>query len=232
MKRQDWNGQWQVDTPEQGEKETPCKNEALQDLEEALPPMGTEDLKRAASSYKTSTGVGADGIHPKVLLDFCEGTRGKFVVFLAKVEQCVQWPAQASTLPFLHFPKHVTSERPIALLPTLLRWWEWLRAPVVQEWEKKRRRVKWDATEGRNGGAARTAWEALLEMERYTRSIFEKVQVVWACAIHLGFPKQKLGHQRRSFSRGVWQTRCRPSQQFFLDRSGVVCFVVLCFRMR
>ena len=27
-----------------------------------------------------------------------------------------------------------TSERPIALLPTLIRWWEWLRAPAVVEW--------------------------------------------------------------------------------------------------
>ena len=53
---------------------------------------------------------------------------------------------------FFLVPKHVTSERPIALLPTLIRWWEWVGAPVIQEW-KKRSRVKWNATEGSNGGA-------------------------------------------------------------------------------
>ena len=30
-------------------------------------------------------------------------------------------------------PKNVTSERPIALMPTLIRWWEALRATEVAE---------------------------------------------------------------------------------------------------
>ena len=48
-----------------------------------------------------------------------------------------------------------------ALLPTVIRWWEWLRA-----WYE-RHRVGFDATDGRNGGAVRTVWETLLEMERF-----------------------------------------------------------------
>ena len=39
-----------------------------------------------------------------------------------------------------------------ALLPTLIRWWEALRAQEVAKWQKKYR-VDWDATGGRNGGA-------------------------------------------------------------------------------
>ena len=62
-------------------------------------------------------------------------------------------------------PKNVTSERPIALVPTLIRWWEALRAPEVAKWQQKYR-VDWDATDGRNGGAQRTVWEVLMEMER------------------------------------------------------------------
>ena len=31
-------------------------------------------------------------------------------------------------------PKNVTSERPIALVPTLIRWWEAPRAPEVTKW--------------------------------------------------------------------------------------------------
>ena len=49
---------------------------------------------------------------------------------------------------FFLIPKNVTSERPIALMPTLIRWWEALRAPEVaaevsrglgrQGWSKRR----------------------------------------------------------------------------------------------
>ena len=64
-------------------------------------------------------------------------------------------------------PENVTSERPIALMPTLIRWCEALRAPEVAKWQQKYR-VECDATDGRNGGAQRTAWEVLIEMERFS----------------------------------------------------------------
>ena len=102
------------------------------------------------------------------------------------------------------------SEKQMALLPTLIRWWEWLTAPIVQEW-KKRSRAKCDATEGSNGGAVGSAWDALLDMDKYNYNVeeldqcavtmvvdlakaFEKVQlkVVRACAMHFGFPQQIL----------------------------------------
>ena len=51
-------------------------------------------------------------------------------------------------------------------MPTLIRWWEALRAPEVAKWQQKCR-VDWDATDGRNGGAQRTVWEVLMELERY-----------------------------------------------------------------
>ena len=35
--------------------------------------------------------------------------------------------------------KNVTSERPIALMPTLIRWWEAMRAPEVAKWQQKYR---------------------------------------------------------------------------------------------
>ena len=37
----------------------------------------------------------------------------------------------------LSTPKTVTSERPIALMPTLIRWWEALRASEVAKWQQK-----------------------------------------------------------------------------------------------
>ena len=123
---------------------------------------------------------------------------------------------------FFLIPKNVTSERLIALMPTLIRWWEALRAPEVANWQQKYR-VDWDATDGRNGGAQRTVLEVLMEMERFNgkakaenqgavalvldlAKAFERVSlpVVWAWATHFRFPRKILRvlcgyfeHQRR-----------------------------------
>ena len=55
---------------------------------------------------------------------------------------------------------------PIALLPTVIRWWEAVRASEVMEWQH-RYRIEWDAADGRNGRAQRTVLEILMEMERF-----------------------------------------------------------------
>ena len=59
-----------------------------------------------------------------------------------------------------------TTSLPIALKPTLTRWWEALRATEVEKWQQTYR-VDWDATDDRNGRAPQTVWEILLEMERF-----------------------------------------------------------------
>ena len=51
--------------------------------------------------------------------------------FPKKVEQSGKMQHQACTTMFFLIPKNVTSERPSALMPTLIRWWEVLRAPEV-----------------------------------------------------------------------------------------------------
>ena len=161
--------------------------------------------------YEAKTGC--DGFHPRVLLD---------LEFSEKVEQSGKWPQQACTTLFFLIPKNVTSDRPIALMPTLIRWWEALRAPEVAKWQQKYR-VGWDATDGRNGGAKQTVWENLMEMERFSGNAkgedqgtvalvldpakaFERVSlpVVWVWATHFSFPRKILRvlcgdfeHQRR-----------------------------------
>ena len=126
-----------------------------------LPRLKEGDLEKASRLHKTKT-RGCDGIHPYVPLDMTKDTRGETVEFLDKVEQSGKWPQQACTTMFFLVPKKVTSERPIALMPQLIRWWEALRAPEVKY------RVDWDATDGRNGGAQQTVWEILMEMERFS----------------------------------------------------------------
>ena len=158
----------------------------------------------------------------KVSLDLTRETRGEIVELLEKVEQSGKWPQQARTTMFFLIPKNVTSEGPIALLPTLIRRWEALRAPEVATWQQKDL-VEWDATGGRNGGAQRSVWEILMEMERFNgrakaeeqgavalalslAKAFERVSVpvVWAWATHFSFPRKILRvlcgyfeHQRR-----------------------------------
>ena len=63
-------------------------------------------------------------------------------------------------------PKNVTSERPIALMPTLIRWWEATRA---------RCRVDWDATHDQNGAAQRTVWENLMEIKNPFRTNYSSI---------------------------------------------------------
>ena len=41
-----------------------------------------------------------------------------------------------------------------------------MKASEVMWWQQ-RYRIEWDATDGRNGGAQRTVWEMLMEMERF-----------------------------------------------------------------
>ena len=120
----------------------------------------------------------------------------------------MRWPQQTCTTMLFLIPNNVTSERPIALLPTLIRWWEGLRVTRGVRWQE-RHRVGWENTDGRNGGAERTVWETLLEMERFDNRAGEKDQgaitlvldlvkafervslpAVWAWATHLNIPRK------------------------------------------
>ena len=117
-------------------KEKPWKNEDLRSAEEALPRVKECHLEEVSRSKKAKTGVGCDGFQPEVPLDLTKEMRREIVEFLEKVEQSRKWPQQACTTMFSLIPKKVTSERPSALMPTLIRWCEALRAPVVAKWQQ------------------------------------------------------------------------------------------------
>ena len=109
--------------------------------------------------------------------------RGEVVEFLEKVEQSGKWPQQACTTTFFLIPKNLTSEMPMALMPTLIRWWEALRAPK-EKWQQKDR-VDWDAADGRNGGAQQTVLDILMEMERFKERAKEEDQGALALVLDL-----------------------------------------------
>ena len=120
-KRKEWAKHWQCDESVQNVEDKPWTNEELKKLEEALPKLKECDLKNASGLYKAKAGVGCDGFHPKVPLDLTRETRKEIVELREKVEQSGKWPQQACTTMFFLIPKNVTSERPIALMPTLIR---------------------------------------------------------------------------------------------------------------
>ena len=159
------------------------KNEEMKKLKEALPRLLECGLEKVSRLYKAKTGVGCDGSQPKVLLDVTKETRREIVEFLEKVERSGKWPQQACTTKVFLIPKNVTSERPVALMPTLIRWCEAVRAPEVAKWLMYR--VDWDATDGRNGVAQQTVWEILMEMERVDGKAKDEDQGAFALVLDL-----------------------------------------------
>ena len=173
--------------------------------------------------------------------------------FLETVEQSGKWPQQSCTTMFFLTVKNVTSERPIALMPTLIRWWEALRAPD-QQWRSGSRGIALIGTLL----AQRTVWEVLMEMERVNgkakgedqgavalvldlAKAFERVSlpVVWAGRRISAFEGRSCGCCAVILStRGVYssndvrQSRSQPSRLSCQGRSGAVCSYVLCCRMR
>ena len=93
-----------------------------------------ESVGKASRLYKEKTGVGCDGFHQKIFWDLTQETRRDFVESLEMVDQSGKWPQQAYPLIFFLIPKNVTGGGPNALMPTLIRWWEAMRAPEVAKW--------------------------------------------------------------------------------------------------
>ena len=152
------------------------------------------------------------------------------------------------------FPKkNVTSERPIALGPTMIRWWEAMIGPEVVKWQQ-RYRIEWDATDGRNGGAPRAVWGNWLEMEMFEPQAGEKRSASRSPRLGLGeglqagqspsglglgdalqLPKRRscgcfvgiLSTRGVHSSKDVWRSRSRPSRLSCQGQNGVACFSVL-----
>ena len=90
-------------------------------------------LEEASRLYEAKTREGCDGCLPQVSLDLRKKQEAKWWNSLDKVEQSGRWPQEACMAMSFLIPKNVTSERPIALIPTLIRWWEALRASEVMK---------------------------------------------------------------------------------------------------
>ena len=148
--------------------------------------------------------------------------------------------------------KQFTSEKPIALVPTLVRWWEAVRA----KWQQ-RYRIVWDVSDGRNVGLngqfGQFRWKWRGSTVAREKKIWEREPWFWTWRRpSSGSVSQWFGLGRRtSASRGrpcechadnssirdefslkdAWQSCSRPLRLSCQGQSGVACFYVLCCRM-
>ena len=129
-KKEEWAKHWSCGENVQNVEDKFWKKEELRKFEEALPRLKEYEWKKVSRLYKAKTGVGCDGFHPKSSPGFAK--RGE-------KSWSYKWPQQACTVMFFLIPKNVTSERPIVVMPTLIRWWEALGAPEVAKWQQKYR---------------------------------------------------------------------------------------------
>ena len=98
VKQRGKNGQsiGNVDERVQNMEDKPRRNDELKKLEDALPRPKVCDLEKAWTLYKAKTGVGCDGFHPKVSLDFDKRNKRRSNGILGKVE--TKWQMTATSL--------------------------------------------------------------------------------------------------------------------------------------
>ena len=121
---------WQCDEEIQNMQNKPWRNEELKECEEALQRLKEGGLE---IGIKIVQGKNRSGMR-RIPLKSSSGLKQKkreekLWKILEKLDQSGLWPQEACTTMFFLIPKNVTSERPIALMPTLTRWREALRAP-------------------------------------------------------------------------------------------------------
>ena len=88
--------------------------------------------------------------------------RGKqlYTDLLNDVEGTLTWPAQVQTLICFLVPKTPTGERPIGFMPSIVRVWERLRKPILDQWVISQTRPYDWACKGRSAEVA--AWQHLV----------------------------------------------------------------------
>ena len=116
------------------------------------------------SSFKPKTGIRVEEIHPSMWSRISEKGKQLHTDLLNDVERTLSWPAQIQTLIYFLVPKTPTGERPIGLMPSIVRVWERMRKPILDQWMiSQTPRNEW-ACKGRSAGVA--AWQHLVLEER------------------------------------------------------------------
>ena len=191
---------------------------------------GPSGFDAVVGSFKAKTGIGVDAIHPSMW----------HTDLLNDVERTLTWHAPIQTLIYFLVPKTPTGERPIGLMPSIVRVWERVRKPILDQWMISQTQSYDSACKGRSDEMA--AWQHLvLEEEQDDKSgmgratalldmtkCFEQVRLwhVWRWGCHWGFPRALLriillvfSFQRRV---GLWESVSQPVTTYAAIIAGSV----------
>ena len=201
-----------------------------------------EELQNADRPWETPNGQDMSAL-PQLEVEGPSWSRisvkGKqlYTDLLNDVERTLTWPAQIQTLIYFLVPKTPTGVRPIGLMPSIVRVWERMRKPILDQWMISQTRSYDWACKGRSAEMA--AWQHLVleedkpGMGRATALLdmtkcFEQVRLwhEWRWGCHWGFPRALLriillvfSFQRRV---GLWGSVSQPVTTYAAIIAGSV----------
>ena len=237
-----WASIWRTQNTEMQGADRPWEVPSTEDASE-LPQLAVEGptgFAAVVSSFKPETGIGVDAIHPSAWSRISDKGKHLFTGLLHEVELTLTWPAQIQTLIYFLVPKTPTGERPIGLMPSIVRVWERMRKPVMDQWlVSQSRSYDWTC---RGRSAELAAWQHLVLQEgqgcelgtgRATALLdmtkcFEQVRLwhVWRWGCHWDFPRGLLRVILLVFSFqcrvGLWGATSEPTQTYAAIIAGSV----------
>ena len=119
-----WGTIWEADDKEEQGAERPWMQPIMAAEREQLPAICPSDLRAAACAFGCSTGIGADGLHPRSLAMVSDEAANAVIQLLGLIESSGLWPQRLSHIWYFLIPKLGGGTRPIGLLPTVVRIWE------------------------------------------------------------------------------------------------------------
>ena len=154
---------------------------------------GPPGFDAVVGSFKAKTGIGVDAIHPAMWSRISEKGKQLYTDLLNDVERTLTWPVQIQTLMYFLVPKTPTGERPIGLMPSIVRVISQTRS---YDWACKGRSAEmavWQhlvLEQGQDDKPSMGRAAALLDMTK----CFEQVRLwhVWRWGCHWGFPRALL----------------------------------------
>ncbi len=158
-------------------------------------------MRKASRSFRAETAIGCDGVSPRAFSWLSDALLAALGDFMMMIEAAGCWPRQVTMAMMRLIPKSAGGRRPIGVLASLVRWWERVRQPEVQQWRMQQAREYNYSARGRRADQA--VWrQALTDEAAKSRGLhsastlvdlvkaFEMVllQEVWASAVRHGFP--------------------------------------------
>ena len=162
---------------------------------------GPSGFSAVVGSFEAKMGISVGAIHPSMWSRISEKGKQLYTDLLDDVERTLTWPAQAQTLIYFLVPKTPTGDRPIGLMPSIVRVWELVRKPILDQWMTSQTRPNDWACKGLSAEIA--AWQHLVLEEGHddkTRhgqghgAAGHEVRLwhVWRLGCLLGFPRALL----------------------------------------